>query len=162
MSRFIVLFVVASTFAFADVSALLKTVYRWSVTSPKPINYALKNKTHPRTGVPFTKAGYPKFKKVDTCNMDLSLFSRVKDRLSSSQNIRQKHFAICSHKLYSKVTANQALKMKFTASQIVQLRNGKTPDGYTWHHTEKKNILELVDREIHNKTAHSGGYSLYH
>jgi hypothetical protein len=52
--------------------------------------------------------------------------------------------------------------MKFSGHQVQQLKNGKTPDGYTWHHSEKKNILELVDRAIHNKTAHSGGFSLHH
>ncbi len=145
------------------VDGLVKII-QWSIKAPKkPLNYALKNNTHPKTGVRFNSSGYPVFKKVDTCDIGLSWISRGIDKLSySNAQARQKHFAICSKSLYQKLTRNQVLKMKFSEHQTRQLKNGKTPNGYTWHHSENKNILELVDRAVHNKTAHSGGFSLHH
>ncbi|MDO5479946.1 MAG: HNH endonuclease [Clostridia bacterium] len=35
---------------------------------------------------------------------------------------------------------------------------GKVP-GYTWHHTEKSGIMQLVPRGIHRITPHNGGRS---
>ena len=34
-------------------------------------------------------------------------------------------------------------------------------DGYTWHHHQNAGILQLVDEEIHAKTWHHGGYSIW-
>lgn len=134
------------------------------VTAPskKPLNYALRGKRHPKTGVRYNRQGYPTFKAVDTCNMKLSWFTRQFDKLSSDSAIRQKHFRICSRKLYRKIQHAPAQRAKFTAQQLRQLRAGKTPEGYTWHHTQKTNILTLVDRATHAATPHSGGFSLHH
>jgi hypothetical protein len=33
----------------------------------------------------------------------------------------------------------------------------KTPDGYTWHHHEDMKTMELVPKDLHNSTPHSGG-----
>jgi len=160
---------VLTGFLFLDISNagvldVIPNIVKWTVKQDKkPLNYALRNQHHPKTGIKFTANGYPAFKKIDTCNMGLPWAERLYDKYTSSpQSVRQKHFSICSKKLYKKFAQGQLSKMKFTEHQIGQLKNGKTPDGFTWHHSEKKNILELVDRTVHNQTAHSGGYSLHH
>lgn len=33
----------------------------------------------------------------------------------------------------------------------------KTPEGYTWHHHEDMTTMQLVPKNIHNTTPHSGG-----
>ena len=164
MVRMIMIIMLLASVASANMFNAFPRIINWVVkTDKKPLNYALRNKVHPKTGVKFNKHGYPVFKKVDTCDMGLSWSQRVWDSWTSDASaVRQKHFAICSKKLYEKLSRNQLLKMKFTDKQISQLRRGKTPDKYTWHHSEKLNKLELVERKMHDKTAHSGGFSLHH
>lgn len=164
MVRIYMILVLVVSMSSANVLSTFPKIVKWVVkTDKKPLNYALRNKVHPKTGVKFNKNGYPVFKKVDTCDMGLSWSQRVWDSWTSDASaVRQKHFAICSKKLYEKLSRNQLLKMKFTENQVSQLKRGKTPDGYTWHHSEKLNTLELVERKVHNQTAHSGGFSLYH
>ena len=51
--------------------------------------------------------------------------------------------------------------MKFSSRDIKVISQGDTPNKYTWHHHQDKGKLELVDREIHSKTSHIGGYSIW-
>jgi hypothetical protein len=76
------------------------------VSTKKPLNYALKGKKHPKTGVRFSKAGYPRFPAVATCDMRLSWFEINFDKFSSDEKIRAKHFKICSRQLYKKLSSN--------------------------------------------------------
>ncbi len=36
-----------------------------------------------------------------------------------------------------------------------------TPEGFTWHHVEDGTTMQLVPRDIHAATGHTGGFSLY-
>jgi hypothetical protein len=36
-----------------------------------------------------------------------------------------------------------------------------TPEDMTWHHHQDGVTMQLVDRETHDKTGHTGGFSLY-
>jgi len=36
----------------------------------------------------------------------------------------------------------------------------RTPDGYTWHHHQDGTTMQLIPKEIHAQTAHTGGSSL--
>lgn len=163
MLRFVLVFTILLSTADADVFKLFTKITKLvTASSKKPINYHLRNKKHPKTKVEYNKYGYPKFNKIDTCDMRLSWYEINFDKFQSDSSIRSKHFSICSKKLYKKTLKNPALKSNFTKHQLRQLRLGKTPDNYTWHHEPKKNILTLVDRQTHADTAHSGGFSIYH
>jgi hypothetical protein len=35
------------------------------------------------------------------------------------------------------------------------------PDGYTWHHHQDHGRMQLIPREIHEATGHTGGFSLW-
>ena len=37
----------------------------------------------------------------------------------------------------------------------------KTPEGYTWHHTEKMGTMQLIETRVHQSARHSGGVQLY-
>lgn len=163
MLKLLLIAILLITSAHADKAAMVaKVLHLFTHTPKKPRNYTLAGKKHPRTGVRFSQKADPLFKKCATCNMRLSWYDIQFDRLSSDASIRNKHFAICSKQLYKKVLKDSKLLAKFSRHQIRQLRKGKTPDGYTWHHTSKKNILTLVDRDIHAKTGHSGGFYAFH
>jgi RHS repeat-associated protein len=36
-----------------------------------------------------------------------------------------------------------------------------TPEGYTWHHVEDGTTMQLVPRDIHAATGHTGGFSIH-
>ena len=44
------------------------------------------------------------------------------------------------------------------ANKAAGLEN--TSEGYTWHHHEDGSLMQLVPRDIHSKTGHTGGYSI--
>jgi len=57
--------------------------------------------------------------------------------------------------------ANPEKFKDFSPEQIEQIKNGDTPDGYTWHHDLPNGTMRLVDSEQHAKTGHTGGKSLW-
>jgi hypothetical protein len=163
MLKFLLILTILLSSVDAGKLEFFTNITKFVTSSPKkPINYALRNKKHPKTGVRYNKHGYPKFDKIDTCDMKLSWYVINFDKFQSNSSIRSKHFDICSKKLYKKTLKNPALKSKFSKQQLRQLRQGKTPDNFTWHHETKKNTLTLVDRQTHASTAHSGGFSIHH
>ncbi len=50
---------------------------------------------------------------------------------------------------------------KFTKEQLEDIKNGYTPEGYTWHHHQDTGKMQLVDTGIHSKTAHTGGKAIW-
>ena len=42
-----------------------------------------------------------------------------------------------------------------TANKAVGFKS--TPEGYVWHHVEDGKTMQLVPRDIHNATRHTGG-----
>jgi len=119
------------------------------VFGKQPINYGLRGVKHPKTGVKFNRLGYPIFKKVANCNLQSTDFKKS----------REVHFNICNKRMYNQIIKNPRLKNNFSFSDIEKMKKGMSPSDYTWHHHQRKGVLELVDKSIHNKTAHSGGYS---
>jgi hypothetical protein len=45
----------------------------------------------------------------------------------------------------------------FKAANAAGLKN--TPEGYTWHHHQDGTTMQLVPRDIHAQTGHTGGFS---
>ena len=97
------------------------------------------------------KPGFPKFKSVYT----------VKLQHKDYKKSREEHFYIANKKLYNNICSSSRLRMKFSSRDIKVISQGDTPNKYTWHHHQDKGKLELVDREIHSKTSHIGGYSIW-
>jgi RHS repeat-associated protein len=88
-------------------------------------NSHLAESVHPKTGIPFDKAGYPDFSGVAKAEVKIS-----------QTGTRAGDFR----------AANQAAGMK------------NTPEGYTWHHHQDGTTMQLVPRDIHAKTGHTGGF----
>lgn len=47
------------------------------------------------------------------------------------------------------------------ANRIVGLSGNNSPDNYTWHHLLEYPKMVLVDREVHRKYGHNGGFYLW-
>ena len=53
------------------------------------------------------------------------------------------------------------IRRKFNKRQIEMIRQGKKPRGYTWHHNQQQGLMQLVRTDIHARTAHTGGDSIW-
>jgi hypothetical protein len=126
-------------------------------------NKDLEGKKHPETGVLFekkivkdkdgneTEGVFPIFESL----LDVQLPEKLHEASDKDQ------FAECNKKLKEAVEKDPELAKKFTPEQLEQIKNGETPDGYTWHHNEECGKMQLVDSEIHAKTGHTGGKAIW-
>lgn len=67
----------------------------------------------------------------------------------------------CNADLKTAIESDPELKVKFTPDQVKQIENGKTPDGYVWHHNEEPGKMQLVKQEDHEGARHTGGSYLW-
>ena len=111
----------------------------------------MADKVNSKTRVKFDSKGFPIFKSYYT----------VKLQWKDYRKSRQRHFHIANKMLYEEICSNKKLRAKFSKKQIIELQHGETPSGYTWHHHQDAGVLQLVEEEIHAKTYHRGGYSIW-
>lgn len=134
--------------------------------SPKEIhtrNESLEGKNHPETGVPFERKTvkdadgnevtgvFPEFDSAFDAQLPEDLY----------QGTDKEQFAECNRQLKEKVENDPEFAKKFTPEQLEQIKNGDTPDGYTWHHNEETGKMQLVDSDVHAKTGHTGGKTIW-
>lgn len=123
----------------------------------------LEGKTHPETGVPYERKTvvvdgekvegvFPQFEsKYDT---------KLPENLYKESDSKQ--FEYCSQQLKEAIQKDPKLAEQFTPRQYEQIMNGAPRiSGYTWHHTENPGEMQLVDADIHQKTRHTGGRSVW-
>ena len=94
---------------------------------------------------------------------DFSEHCKFETRIPEGQFLESdyQHFKHCNEQL-SQAYENGSLDTEqFTDRQLEQIRNGDKPEGYTWHHHEGQGRMQLVDSEIHAKTPHTGGRSIW-
>ena len=96
-------------------------------------NGHLGGKSHPKTGVPFSKKGFPNFK-------DFLFKGGKNDVKIKPTGTRSGDFA----------AANKAAG--YTS----------TPKGYTWHHHQTTGRMQLVESSVHLRTGHTGGFHLWY
>ena len=111
----------------------------------------MANKTNAITKVRYDEKGFPMFKVYYTVRLKRKHF----------RESRMRHFYMANKILYEDLPYNSSLKKRLTKKQIDDLFDGKTPSGYTWHHHQDAGKLQLVEEEIHAKTYHCGGYSIW-
>ena len=97
------------------------------------------------------KKGFPKFKVYYTVKLKKKYFCETRER----------HFYMANKILKEDIFSNKKLRSKFSKSQIKQISQYETPSGYTWHHHQDVGVLQLVDAELHSKTHHAGGYTIW-
>jgi len=112
-------------------------------------NKELAGKKHPETGIPFNLEGLPVFDEVTRYEYQLQ-----PENIFESNG---KQFKECNGALKEAIQTNPELRAQFSEKQIAQIEAGKTPEGYVWHHDGRyPGKMQLVNREIHEKTGHTG------
>ena len=129
----------------------------------KTRNSELDGKQHPITGIWFkmktvmdkigriVKGVFPEF--------ESSFDAQLPKELCQASD--KKQFAECNKQLKEAIETNPDFAKKFTPEQIEQIKNGDTPDGYSWHHNEEFGKMQLVNSDVHAKTGHTGGREIW-
>ena len=73
----------------------------------------------------------------------------------------KEQFTECNRQLQEHITKNPDTAESFSSEQLEQIRNGDTPDGYSWHHHEELGKMQLVKSDVHALTGHTGGRSIW-
>ena len=108
-------------------------------------------KKHRATGIYFDSKGFPEFEAIETVKLSRKLYNKT----------REVHFYNANKILYERIKKNRLVASKFTKEEKRNFKEGLTPERYTWHHHQKKGVLQLVDRNIHESVNHRGGYSIW-
>ncbi|GAA0809714.1 RHS repeat-associated core domain-containing protein [Spirilliplanes yamanashiensis] len=87
---------------------------------------------HDRTKVPFDQSGFPDFSGWRHPDVQNDVFITP--------------------------TYNRA---RDAAAANKQMGWDKTPAGYKWHHHQEKGRMQLIEEWVHDKTGHTGGFSLW-
>ncbi len=124
------------------------------------INANLEGDVHPITGVPFEMNNieyngqiiqdvFPVFDSQYHANIPENMY------LASDEV----HFRLANEQLAQELEADFRLanQMGLSQTDIQGLSNNITPEGYIWHHHEQPGVLQLVNEDEHNSTAHTGG-----
>jgi hypothetical protein len=127
------------------------------------INSRLEGIEHPETGVKYVR------KEVEDGNGNMISvvvpeFEKAFSTELSEENLQEtdkKQFDECNEKLKEAYDNGELDTSKFTERQLEQIKNGDKPEGFTWHHSEVKGRMELVDTKTHSATAHTGGKSIW-
>jgi len=97
-------------------------------------------------------------------------------RRTHYKHAKKKVAELCqsNHKFKQKLLKNMSEKLETMQNEadrdalrqdMKDLINGtlkkSAPIGYVWHHNEKTGIMQLVDKDLHDKYKHKGGYSIW-
>lgn len=128
------------------------------------INHRYLKSAHPDTGVEFDRAFlkysdgqkivgvFPKFNSVADVQLSKDLYK--------ANSFQQEKY--CLEQLQKQLkNPFSGTKKNFSDSEVNQILDNKLPDGYTWHHNQKEGFMQLVNREVHESTRHTGGMSLW-
>ncbi|MPM13456.1 hypothetical protein SDC9_59813 [bioreactor metagenome] len=76
---------------------------------------------------------------------------------------RREHETWCAELLQDALETDRdgELSQVFTNGQLEEIRAGRIPSGYTVHHDLAPGRAELVDRELHERNRHTGGYTIW-
>lgn len=89
--------------------------------------------------------------------------AQLPEDLLKASNAKQ--FKECNQQLQEAIEKDSDLRDQFDENQLEDIQNGKTPEGYVWHHNEESGKMQLVKIEDHDRTqggaAHTGGKTLW-
>lgn len=95
---------------------------------------------------------FPKFEYLFRLRVPESLYTALDDE----------QFLNATRALKYAINEDTELSKKFTQQQLDDIQNEEPRiTDLTWHHNEEVGILELVDRQIHLKTNHTGGRNIW-
>lgn len=113
--------------------------------NPDKLTWQEIQEKHKIDGVEF-KDGYPDFSSISAGEVKVEPFTEN----------RNLNFAQADEKLAEKWNDEKKDGKEWTARDIKEFRQSER---YTWHECEDCQTMQLVPKEIHNNTPHSGGIS---
>lgn len=132
----------------------------------KTINSELVGKINPDTGIPYVeryvktpngwaKGVFPNFNSVAQVKLPKRIVNATKGKTSRQMKEATKI-------LKKQVLKNKKLSSIFSEEQLAAIlsEEAKIPN-YTWHHSEKFGVMQLVDNTIHAASRHRGGFSIW-
>lgn len=129
----------------------------------KTRNWELAGDVHPETGVPFVKdtvqlsdgtvreGVFPEF--------NATYETTLSDELLKATDYQQSRYS--NEQLREAVAGDPSLKERFNETQVQQIGEAETPDGFTWHHHQETGRMQLVDTITHLRTGHTGGKEIW-
>ena len=72
-------------------------------------------------------------------------------------------FSMANQLLFEAIQQNPGFEtqLDLTTSEVENLQFGMTPTHYTWHHDAEPGVLQLVNRDDHAATGHTGGRAFW-
>jgi hypothetical protein len=121
-------------------------------------NGGVAGSNHPKSNIKYDQNGFPIFKSYYTTKLPQNRW--LQD--PSTQ------FSYLNKQLARHIKSNPKLQSMFRqrfgnnyTNILKQFEEGKTPNVFTWNHHQEPGVMQLVDRKIHSKTGHLGGYSIW-
>ncbi|WML26330.1 HNH endonuclease [Neobacillus sp. OS1-33] len=157
----------------SDIPSFAKNMKSETVTNyqeaNQPIRYVetrnqhLNGDVHTHSGVPFVRkiVEMPDGEKIEGVFPEFPHQYEVILDETQYLDSDARQFRAAVNQLGKDIDSNLDLAKKFTPEQVEQIKNGDTPDGYVWHHSEQPGILQLVDKNLHDITGHHGGRYLW-
>ena len=84
---------------------------------------------------------------------------QLPEELIQARDSAQAEYA--NEALKEKVDSDPEFAEQFNDEQLEQIKNGETPDGYTWHHSEEYGEMQLISTEDHQNNRHTGGKAIW-
>lgn len=142
------------------------TIDQEGVIHYKCDNEDLEGKKHEPSGVEYVRKSVEINRvKVEVVvpDFDSAFDVQLPEDLLKESNPRQ--FKECNQQLKDAINKDPELRKRFTEEQLEDIMDGKTPEGYTWHHDAETGKMQLVETKIHDRTqggaAHTGGKSIW-
>lgn len=114
-------------------------------------NGGLAGTAHPKTGVLFDDLGFPIFKSHYEVTLPRGMY----------MGTDYEQFQYATTQLAKQIAVDPKLAKTFSAGDVERISMGYKPRGYTWHHSQREGVLQLVDTEIHQQTSHTGGRAIW-
>lgn len=105
------------------------------------------------------EATYPDIRRIRDFSEHCRFEAQLPENLHKANDYQ--HSKYCNEQLRQALENGSLDPAQFTDRQRERIRDGYTPEGYTWHHHEEPGRMQLVDSKIHAKTPHIGGRSLW-
>lgn len=90
---------------------------------------------------------------------DSAIDVQLPEQLIQAKDSAQAEYA--NQALTEKVNNDPEFAQQFNDEQLEQIKNGDTPDGYTWHHNEEQGKMQLISTEDHQNNRHTGGKAIW-
>ncbi|MEM4725110.1 MAG: HNH endonuclease, partial [Candidatus Hadarchaeum sp.] len=118
-------------------------------------NVKLAGQSHPETGIVFDNRGFPIFDDVAVFDTRLP----IDDFRGASYTDQMK---MATRELNEAIKNGQIPTDSFTPVQLREIeKESSTIPGYTWHHHQDTGRMQLVPRDVHQATGHSGWESMH-